>query len=163
MPSYVIHTAIAEVYVKRHPEEERESFMKGVIAPDLLPKPQSHFGPASSQPDLELCKATMGLSDSYSRGYFLHLLSDKLFFDVFLSAFSKELYHDYDKVNADLIERYGVRLLPETVGTVAFADGEPTLFDREALYRFIDAVGEVDLFAEYEATAASVREKQQGG
>ncbi len=159
MPSYVIHTAIAEVYVKRHPEEEREAFMKGVIAPDFLVKPQSHFGPASSQPDLELCKTTRGLSDSYSRGYYLHLLSDKLFFDVFLTAFSKELYHDYDKVNADLIKRYGVRLLPETVGTVAFADGEPTLFDREALYRFIEAVGAADLFASYDDIAADVRER----
>ncbi len=159
MPSYVIHTAIAEVYAKHHDEEDRAALMKGVIAPDFLEKPPSHFGPASSQPDLALCRATMGLSDSYARGYYLHLLSDKLFFDVFLSAFSKELYHDYDKVNADLIERYGVKLLPETVSTVAFADGEPTLFDREALYRFIDAVGAVNLGDEYTAIAQTVAAK----
>lgn len=40
MPSFVIHLAVADMYLKRHPEESSSEFYQGVIAPDLLKKPQ---------------------------------------------------------------------------------------------------------------------------
>ena len=157
MPSYAIHTAIGEVYAACHPTEDRAALLKGVLAPDLLPKPQSHYGPASSQPDLDRYKAEAGLEDSYHRGYYLHLLSDKLFFDVFLTSFSKELYRDYDKVNAAVTARFGVTLPPEVTDAVAYEEGEPTLFQKEDLFAFIEAVGKADLFADYDAIVAAVK------
>lgn len=55
MPGFVIHLAIAKEYLKRYPEdgEDEEEFYRGVIAPDLLKKPESHYGPSTSDPDFE--------------------------------------------------------------------------------------------------------------
>lgn len=67
MPGFVIHLAMAKEYLKRHKEdgEDEEKFYRGVIAPDLLKKPESHYGPSTSEPDFERYAKEAGLSDSY--------------------------------------------------------------------------------------------------
>lgn len=143
MPSYTIHLAAAIKYLENHSEEDRAAFLEGALAPDLLPKPESHYGPASSKPDLELFAADKGLSSSYNRGYYFHLYTDRLFYNEFLprfaKEFSKEIYNDYDKLNRAIIERYGVEVPEKVKDTVKFAYGETRIIPKDALFEFIDS------------------------
>lgn len=145
MASFVIHLAVAQAYLREHPQEDAAAFERGVLAPDLLEKPASHYGPASSQPDLDACVASRGLEDSFSRGYYLHLLTDKLFFGEFLQTFSQELYTDYDKVNADIIKAYGITPPSEVAEKITLSKGEPHLFTKEDVLHFIEAVAAIGL------------------
>ena len=147
MPSYTIHLAVAAEYLNHHEEADKQCFLKGVLAPDFLPKPASHYGPASSlcRPDLFLLE--QGLADGYRRGYYLHLLTDKLFYSLMvdMTAFSKEIYRDYDKLNARLIDRYALEIPDYARPTLSFLEGEPLILSEERLYRFIKAVGLVGI------------------
>ncbi|MBP3321701.1 MAG: hypothetical protein J6M12_05055 [Clostridia bacterium] len=147
MPSYTIHLAVAAEYLKNHEEPDKQGFLEGVLAPDFLPKPASHYGPASSQcrPDLFLLE--QGLADGYRRGYYLHLLTDKLFYSLMvdMSCFSKEIYCDYDKLNARLIDRYALEIPDYARPTLSFLSGEPSILSEERLHRFIRAVGLVGI------------------
>lgn len=83
MPSFVMHLAAANIFLKRHPDESSSEFYQGVIAPDLLKKPKSHFGSATSHPDLAGYIKDIGLNTSYDRGYYFHLLTDWMFYQPF--------------------------------------------------------------------------------
>ena len=55
MPSYAIHLAVAEEYLKKSncSKENHEKFIKGVIYPDMVKdKSLSHYGSNSSVSDL---------------------------------------------------------------------------------------------------------------
>ena len=55
MPSYAIHLAVAEEYLKKSncSKENHEKFIKGVIYPDMVKdKSLSHYGINSSVSDL---------------------------------------------------------------------------------------------------------------
>lgn len=147
MPSYCIHIAIGLKYLEKHPEENKNKFIEGIIAPDILPKPQSHFGPYSSMPDIELFIAEKEIETSYNRGYYLHLLTDKLFYNQFLgnyiSKFTKEIYNDYDKLNKAIIEKYNI-ILPEKIkNEVKFTDGETSILPLNDIFEFINTVAEI--------------------
>ena len=49
------------------------------------------------------------LEDSYKRGYFLHLVTDYLFYNKYLDIFTKDIYNDCDILNKFLIEKYNVK------------------------------------------------------
>ena len=145
MPSFTIHLAVAKKYLEKHPEEKKEEFYRGVIDPDLKDKRVSHFGPNSSSPDLNRYCQEMGLKSSYNRGYFLHLLTDDLFYNKYLESFSEEIYDDYDRINKILIEKYQLTI-PEIIREkVKFKDEIPQILDFESICKFIDTVGEIDL------------------
>ena len=113
MPCLAVHLAVAEKYLKKHPEENREEFLMGSIAPDVeLPdmdkyirvwgkgKKAYHFGNNDNTEDpREYMRRKVDFLDffenndietSFRRGYFLHLLCDSIFF--------KE-YVDYSKID----------------------------------------------------------------
>ncbi|MBO5371590.1 MAG: hypothetical protein J6A75_02605 [Lachnospiraceae bacterium] len=146
MPSYTIHLAVAKKYLEHHKEEDENAFYQGVIAPDLKEKPASHFGKSSSRPDLKAYKEIVGLNSSYDRGYYLHLLTDKLFYRKYLAEgeFSKEIYNDYDKINRSIIEAYQLKIPDEVKNKIFFMPGEPKII-RKDIMKFIDWVGEMDL------------------
>ena len=143
MPSYAIHLAAALKYLESHTENDIAAFLEGALAPDLLEKPASHYGPKSSAPGLELCIADRGLSDCFNRGYYFHLYTDMKFYNEFLprfvSAFSREIYNDYDNIIRAIIDRYGVEIPDEIKDTVGFSEGEPKIIPLEALFEFIDS------------------------
>ena len=145
MPSFIIHLAIAKKYLNNHPQENAEEFYQGVIAPDLKDKSTSHFGPYSSKPDLNRYCKEVGLETSYNRGYFLHLLTDDLFYNKYLKGFSSEIYEDYNIINKKLIEKYGIEIPKEIIGKVKFHEGNTKILNYESICRFIDAVGEMEL------------------
>ena len=47
MASFSMHLAVAKLYLKNHPEEDVDEFVKGSIEPDLVPyneKGRTHYG-----------------------------------------------------------------------------------------------------------------------
>ena len=149
MPGYVIHLAIGKKYIENNNIRDKEKFLKGCIAPDLLDKKTSHYGNSSDNPDFQKFLEQNSLSSEYNQGYLLHLISDYLFYNKylknFIDEFSDEIYHDYNKLNEVLIKKYNVEVPSEIESVVGLEAGEPINFDRESICRFIDAVAQIDL------------------
>ena len=107
MPGYVIHLAVAEEYLRKHKNkgEEYEEFIKGVIYPDsIVPKSKTHYGKESSLSNVFEFLKVNKINNSFNRGYFLHLLTDYLFYNRYIDHTSKDIYNDYDILNKRLIE-----------------------------------------------------------
>lgn len=149
MPSYVIHLAIAKKYLENHKKEENEEneeeFYKGVIAPDLADKKTSHFGEYSSSPNLNKYYNEVGLNSSFKKGYFLHLVTDYLFYNKFLKSFSPEIYEDYNKINERLIKKYNIDIPKEVEEKAKFEQGDLKVLDYDGVCKFINAVGMIEL------------------
>lgn len=147
MSSFTIHIAAARVYLNHHPEINEEAFIRGVIAPDLLKKPESHYGPATSSPGLEQYEKECGIHNDYSKGYYLHLKTDLLFYQEFLTLekFSKEIYNDYDKINQAIIDKYQLEIPTEVQDYVKFQKGNPKFLTIAEVCKFIERVGALEL------------------
>ena len=106
MPGYVIHLAVGKVYAQNNKIEDLNVFERGIIEPDMVEnKAISHYGPYSSQPGLNQFVKANGISSSYNEGYFLHLVTDYLFYQKFLSRWDKAIYDDYNKLNSRLLRK----------------------------------------------------------
>lgn len=122
MPGYVIHLSVANRYIEKHPEEikDHNKFIEGVISPDgVTDKSITHYGPKSSKVNLKLFLESNEINDDFNKGYFLHLVTDYLFYNRFLDYFSKDIYNDYDILNKTLEEKYNVKI-PEEVKNKVF-------------------------------------------
>lgn len=146
MPGYVIHLAVSKVYEKNNKIKYLESFERGIIAPDLAKdKGKSHYGQYSSNPDLDKFIQMNGISSSYKEGYFLHLVTDYLFYNKFLKKWDNHIYDDYDKLNGRIAKKYNIVFPEELLKVVKIKEGELELLDEEEVYRFIDVVGKIDI------------------
>ena len=108
MPCLAIHLAIAKKYLENHPDENREDFILGTIAPDInMPniseyingvtddKNSHHFGLNYQTEDLieymqkkvdfSLFFQNNDINTTFLRAYFLHLLSDYRFFGEYIT------------------------------------------------------------------------------
>ncbi len=108
MPCLAIHLAIAKKYLEKHPEENKEDFILGTIAPDInmdninkyisgvtTDKNSHHFGLnyelgniidyMKKKVDFNLFFQSNDINTSFLRGYFLHLFCDYHFFDDYLT------------------------------------------------------------------------------
>ena len=146
MPGFVIHLSIANKYLKMNKIEDKDDFYNGVIAPDLTDdKSTTHYGSGSSETNLREYLNKNEINTSFEKGYFSHLITDYLFYNRYLKAFSKDIYNDYDILNKYLIEKYHV-ILPEKIqNQVFFKDGELKLLDKETIITFIDTVSQINL------------------
>mgnify|MGYP007087033599 CR=1 FL=1 len=148
MPGYVIHLAIGKKYIDKNNIKDTDAFLQGCIMPDLLDKKSSHYGESSSNPDFQKFLETNSLDSEYNQGYLLHLISDYLFYNKYLKrfveSFSDEIYHDYNKLNKFLIEKYNVGIPEEIKSVVGFENGEPTILKKDSICSFIDAISEID-------------------
>ena len=149
MPGYVIHLAIAEEYLKKHKEksENYDDFIEGVIFPDgVEDKSLTHFGPGSSEVNLKSFLENKNIDSSFDRGYFLHLISDYLFYNKYIDKISFDIYNDYDLLNKDLIEKYNVVLPEKAKEKVKFKENENlVILSKELVERFIDETSELDI------------------
>ncbi len=146
MPGYVIHLAIGSVYSKNNNIQDIKSFQKGIIDPDIIKdKSKSHYGSYSSNPNLNRFIRERGITTSYEEGYFLHLVSDYLFYKKFLKSWNTVIYEDYDKLNARIIRKYGIEIPEEAKPVIRFKDGELSFLKEEEIYRFIEAVGKIGI------------------
>lgn len=146
MPGYVIHLAVGKVYSKENNIENIERFERGIIAPDLVKdKCKSHYGPSSSSPDLNGYIRTRRIKDEFDEGYFLHLVTDYLFYNKFLNSWNKHIYDDYDKLNDRIIKKYNIVIPNKLVEVVKTKSGDLELLSEEEIYRFIDSVGKINI------------------
>lgn len=161
MPSFTIHLAVAKKYLEKHKNENEEEFYRGVIAPDLKDKATSHFGQYSSTPDLNRYCREVGLNSSYNRGYFLHLLTDDLFYNKYLERFSTEIYDDYNKINQAIIDKYGLKIPDIIKELVKFENGKTRLLNFDSICKFIDTVGNIEL-KDYRQIKKQEEQEQEG-
>ena len=148
MPGYVIHLAVAEEYLRKHEnnQEEYNDFIEGVIFPDSVKdKSETHYGAKSSVSNLYEFLKENSIDNSFKRGYFLHLLTEYLFYNRYVDRMSKDMYNDYDILNGMLIEKYDV-VLPEKVkDSVFFKEGELVILSMELIEKLVNDISEMDL------------------
>lgn len=147
MAGYVIHLAVAEEYLKLHPEEQYKEFIEGVIFPDsVTPKSITHYGKSSAYTNLSAFLKENNIENSYKRGYFLHLLTDYLFYNYYLEEFDKsKMYRDYDILNSKLIEKYKIKLPEEIKDKVFHLEGETQILHFDLACKIIDEVSKLEL------------------
>lgn len=148
MPGYVIHLSVAEEYLKKHDKNENYlEFIEGVIFPDsVTDKSLTHYGPSSSQVNLYNFLKEHELNDSFTRGYFLHLLTDYLFYNKYINFFSKDIYNDYDILNKKLIKKYDVKLPDKVKKYVFFKENmELKILSYSLIETFIKDVSDMNM------------------
>ena len=147
MAGYVIHLAIAEEYLRKHKDikEDYEEFIKGVIYPDsVTDKSLTHYGIKSSKVILKDFLQDNEINNSYMRGYFLHLITDYLFYNKYLEKFSKDIHNDYDILNKRLIEKYNVVLSENVQNNVFYKEGETKILTMELAIKIIDEISDLN-------------------
>lgn len=140
MASAIIHLAVAKKLLDYIKVENKKDYLLGSIAPDISKqigssKVSSHFL-IKTKPDVPniqmfINKYPNFINNSFDLGYFVHLYTDKLWFDGFLDHFiynnsiklldgtiietTKEemqnmIYSDYTNMNIELIDKYEIDL-----------------------------------------------------
>ena len=71
------------------------------------------------------------IKSDYDKGYFLHLVTDYLFYNKLLECTSKEIYNDYDILNKFLIEEYKVKIPKEIEDNVFYKVGNTKILSKE--------------------------------
>ena len=143
MAGYVIHLAVAEVYIKKHPEDinDYNKFIEGVIFPDSVSdKSITHYGEKSSKVNLKWFIEKNDIKNDYEKGYFLHLVTDYIFYNRFLECFSKEIYNDYDILNKQLQEKFNVKVPENVKEKVFYKEGKTKILELESVIKFIEDV-----------------------
>lgn len=141
MPGYVIHLVVAKRYKEKHSEDinEYNKFIEGVIYPDgVEDKSITHYGQKSSKVNLESFLENNEINDDFNKGYFLHLVTDYLFYNRFLDYFTKDIYNDYDILNKRLEEKYNVELPQKVKDKVFYKTGETKILKLENVIKFIE-------------------------
>ena len=163
MPGFVIHIAVGKEYMKKHPDEikNKEEFLEGVLAPDLIPKlndkenkSNTHYGKWGNYNmiinlDKFLEDPKVDIGKDYWKGYFMHLLTDKEFYlDYFEEETEKVVqnkdnyYYDYDCLNKSLIEKFQIeRNLNDNITKyMNQIEGTPKYLKVEKVIRFIEEI-----------------------
>lgn len=139
MASAIIHIAIAKELLKEYSVDNEKDYFLGSIAPDIakqigIPRYESHFETdKKDSPNIELFKNRYPLFqyNSFELGYYIHLMSDKIWFEKFLpnivenssiklldgtilkldeEQINDMIYSDYTNINVDVIEEYNLDL-----------------------------------------------------
>ena len=146
MPGYVIHLAVGKVYLRNNKIKNLGEFERGILAPDMeQDKSKSHYGSYSNKPDLNRYIELNRELDDFKEGYFLHLLTDYIFYNKFLQGWSADIYDDYNKLNRAIVQRYGIIVPKEVKDIVQYADGTPKILSEDRLYQFIETVGKINI------------------
>ncbi|MCI8272536.1 MAG: hypothetical protein HFJ55_00445 [Clostridia bacterium] len=148
MAGYVIHLAVAEAYIEKHPEDinDYNKFIEGVIFPDnVSDKSITHYGEKSSKVNLKWFLEENEIKDDYNKGYFLHLVTDYIFYNKLLECFSKDIYNDYDILNQRLQEKFKVKIPESIKKSIFYKEGETKILEIESIIKFIDEVSNYKL------------------
>lgn len=166
MPSFSVHLACANEYLKKHDISDRDSFLKGVISVDLAQdKYKSHYSNTSDTSDLKTylsnkVNVERYLSENlvrsdFDKGYLLHLLTDYYFYTKFFSEefiskltyteFKKIIYHDYSSINKYITKKYDVIYTDEIKMYEDDNRETPIVLFPDLLDKFIEEVSSLDL------------------
>lgn len=147
MAGYVIHLAVAEEYLRKTNKKEiYDEFIEGIIAPDdVKDKSLTHYGDKSSRTHLDKFLEDKKLDTSFNRGYFLHLVTDYIFYNKYFDTFSKDIYNDYDILNRELIKEFKVILPDRIKDKVFFKEGELKLLDLDKVKKCIRCASSMEI------------------
>lgn len=147
MPGYVIHIAVAQEYLKKHNMKYSKDFIKGSVAPDFTKdKSKTHYGKSPAYTSLKNFLLENNIDTDYNQGYFLHLVTDYLFYNKYMERIKKpQIYIDYDCTNKDLIEKYNVKLIDSVKDKVFFLEGEPKILTLNLAYKVIEEISSLSL------------------
>ena len=147
MPGFVIHIAIGQEYLRKHNLNYSKEFIKGTVAPDFTDdKSKTHFGKSPRYTNLKRFLDNNKTDNDYNKGFFLHLITDYLFYNYYVTKIGKEgLYNDYDLTNKDIINKYNVILLDNVKDKVFFKEGIPKTLTLELACKIIDEISSMDL------------------
>lgn len=142
MPGYAIHLAMAEEYIKKHKDiKNRDDFFKGVLYPDSVKdKSLTHYGPNSASSDLTKFLKDHTSMDDYTKGHFIHLVSDYLFYKELDELLSEKIYDDYDILNNEIIKKYNVKIPKEIESIIHYKEGKLTYLSQELVDKIIENV-----------------------
>lgn len=146
MPGYIIHLAISKKQIELSNIQNKEEFIRGTIAPDLLKKAgiDSHYG-YSSNPNLKKFLENNSLKFDYNKGYFLHLATDYLFYNKFLEKWSPQIYEDYNVLNKILVDKYKIQIPKEVEKDIKFEEKSLTILNLDDIISFIENVGKIPI------------------
>lgn len=148
MPGYVIHLSVANEYIRKYPKEidDYSKYIEGVIFPDsVIDKSLTHYGEKSSKVNLRKFLSENEINNDYNKGYFMHLVTDYVFYNKFLECYSKDIYNDYDILNKRLQKRFNVEIPDYIKNRVFYKEGETKILNLEKVVKFIDTVSEYKL------------------
>ena len=147
MPGYVIHLAIAQEYLRKHNKKKSEDFILGSIEPDFTTdKAKTHYGKSPAYTNLKEYLENNKIDDDFKQGYFLHLVTDYLFYNYYLNEIRKpQIYEDYDVTNKNLIEKYKIDLPEKVKDKIFFKNGNPEILTVKLACKVIDEVSEYTL------------------
>ncbi|MBR2994134.1 hypothetical protein IKF43_01945 [Candidatus Saccharibacteria bacterium] len=167
MPGITIHLAAANEYLKNHPDENKEEFINGSIAPDFTGDSiKSHHSSSNvfdsamcylrGKVNLRECIKDFDIDSSFGRGYFYHLITDDRFYSS-LAVFEQQfkllsyeelrnmLYHDYAVTNSFFKDKYKV-VMPETVKEFDInKTGDSAIIDLGKVCDMIEGLGVLNL------------------
>ena len=147
MPGFVVHIAVAQEYLKKHNKSFSVEFILGSIEPDFTDnKSETHYGKSSSSTNLKKYLSKNKICTDFERGYFLHLITDYLFYNHYLDKFEKpQIYYDYDFTNKAIVEKYNLFLPDKIKDKIHFENGTPKILTLQLAYKIIDEISDLDI------------------
>ena len=168
MPSFTMHIAIANEYIRKHKDniENVNEFIKGNLAPDLTDnKNITHYGEWGRDKTKIVFENFIKddkvdfLKDFY-KGYLLHLLADDFTYNHILKQeFDKVrddnahdiVYEEFYYLNKILISKYNIDFMPEEVKKyMTVKDGDCRYLDVDKVIEMIDIISGIDLEEQFE-------------
>ena len=170
MPGITIHIAIAKRYILKNKDKiiDENLFLKGSIAPDLNEtmtqitkfKNKTHYRNVSEgkvEMHLEdfLKEFKPNLEEDYWKGYFLHLLADKYFYEeIFKNEYNETykngetFYHDYDALNKYIMEKYNIEALKNLEKYMNKVDSNTKYLEKDKIINYIEKMSNLHLIEE---------------
>lgn len=149
MPGYVIHLSIASEYLKKHNDiKDKDEFFKGVIAPDETKnKVETHYGENPRKTDLEKFLKNNEIDTCFNKGFFLHLLTDYLFYNKYLKEKVEKsiLHNEYDFINEFLIKKYKIAIPNNIQDKIFFKNENPKILKKDFICKFIDDISNYNI------------------
>ena len=147
MPGYVIHLAVTQEYLRKNNKKKTDDFMLGSVEPDFTTdKSKTHYGKSPAYTNLKKYLESNKIDNDFNQGYFLHLVTDYLFYNYYLDEIRKpQIYEDYDMTNKFLIEKYKIDLPRKVEDKVFFKEGIPQILTLELACKVIDEISEYKL------------------
>lgn len=111
-----------------------------MIYPDsVTDKSLTHYGPKSSQVNLKNFFADKDINTDFNKGYCIHLITDYLFYNKFLTVFSSNyIYNDYDILNKELESKFKVKIPLKVRNKVFYSTGETKILNLKDTIKFIE-------------------------
>lgn len=158
MASLLMHLYIGQEYYKKHESEENlDEIVKGSLAPDLAKEKQkAHYGPITAKPNLKEYLNENDITDSYQRAYFLHLITDALFYnylididkiveEIGLEEWRKKYYKDYDSITASILKKISIEIPEQVKKFLDVPEGRTELFKEEDFFNLAEKLASLDL------------------